>query len=89
MGYDQGPVHLNLPWYLIVSCCVKFWETLRGSRDATDTLDVCPRRVHAGSSCLCRSGLSAEESGSRAISQMVLLAQTLFEVVFWMRPFKL
>ncbi|KAL1531228.1 RING-type E3 ubiquitin transferase [Salvia divinorum] len=56
-------------------------ERLHGSLDTTDPNDVCPRMIHAGSSCLCRVGLSAEASGSRAISRMVFLAQTWFEVL--------
>lgn len=59
---------------LIVSCCAQFWERLRGRLDTTDTPpNVFPSRTHAGS--------SLEESGSRAISRMVVLAHTLFEVI--------
>ncbi|XP_047939538.1 uncharacterized protein LOC125187071 [Salvia hispanica] len=57
-------------------------ERRHGSLDTSDSpTDVCPRRIHAGSSCSCRFGLSAEESGSRAISRMVFLSQTWFEVL--------
>ncbi|KAG6411563.1 hypothetical protein SASPL_129646 [Salvia splendens] len=57
-------------------------ERGHGSLSTTDSpTDVCPRRIHAGSSCSCRFGLSAEESGSRAISRMVFLSQTWFEVL--------
>lgn len=73
-----------------VSCCLQLGERIHGSLDTTDSpTDVCPRRIHAGSSCSCRFGLSAEESGSRAISRMVFLSQTWFEVIFCARLFEL
>ncbi|KAI3443946.1 hypothetical protein Pfo_000611 [Paulownia fortunei] len=61
----------------------EIWERLRGSLDSTDfRTAVCPRGIHADGSCSCQSGLSAEESGTRAgISRVVLLAQALFEVL--------
>ncbi|KAL8488473.1 hypothetical protein ACS0TY_024663 [Phlomoides rotata] len=60
----------------------EMWERLREGLGSTDLLTaVCPRRIHADGSCSCQSGLPAEESGSRAISRIVLLAQALSEVL--------
>ncbi|KAL0315457.1 UNVERIFIED_CONTAM: hypothetical protein Sradi_5423900 [Sesamum radiatum] len=60
----------------------EIWERLRGNLDSTDhPTSVCPRGIHADSSCSCQSSSSVEESGTRAgISRIVMLAEALFEV---------
>lgn len=74
-----------LAGWLLVSCCVQMWERLREGLGSTDLLTAaCPRGIHADGSCTCQSGLPTEDSGSRAISRIVLLAQALSEVFFWM-----
>ncbi|XP_075502053.1 uncharacterized protein LOC142540064 [Primulina tabacum] len=60
-------------------------ELWSGSVDSINhRMAVCSRGIHADGSCSCHPGFSAEESGSSArsgISQIVMLAEALFEVL--------
>ena len=53
----------------------EMWERFREGLGSTA---VCPRMIHADGSCSCQP---SDESGSRAISRIVLLAQALSEVL--------
>ncbi|CAI9754719.1 unnamed protein product [Fraxinus pennsylvanica] len=61
----------------------EIWERLRGGLDPSEQrIAVCPRGIHADSTCSCQSSLTSEESGSRAgVSRIVMLAEALFEVL--------
>lgn len=69
----------------MLNCWVQMWDNLSGTLSATDyPLPACPRGVHADGSCLCQSSSLAEESGPRTgISRIVMLAEALFEVFFF------
>jgi hypothetical protein len=64
---------------------VQIWERLRGSLDDGGRRNTtCPSGLHPDGTCSCESVLTNEESSTRAsISRIVMLAEALFEVVFF------
>jgi len=64
---------------------VQIWERLRGSLDDSGRRNTtCPSGLHPDGTCSCESVLTNEESSTRAsISRIVMLAEALFEVVFF------
>ena len=64
---------------------MQIWERLRGSLDDSGRRNTtCPSGLHPDGTCSCESVLTNEESSTRAsISRIVMLAEALFEVVFF------
>lgn len=64
---------------------LQVWERLRGGLDDNSHRNTsCPTGIHPGGMCSCGSFLMTEESSARAsISRIVMLAEALFEVIFF------
>lgn len=67
------------------SCMLQILERVRGSLDDNGRQNTaCPSGLHPDGMCSCESFLMSEESSTRAsISRIVMLAEALFEVIFF------
>ncbi|KAJ0089446.1 hypothetical protein Patl1_14843 [Pistacia atlantica] len=60
----------------------EIWERLRSGLDENGRrTNFCPSGIHPDGSCSCESFMMSDESNSRAISRIVMLAEALFEVL--------
>lgn len=58
------------------------WERLRAGLDENSRRTTfCPSGLHPDGTCSCESFVMSEDSGTRAISRIVMLAEALFEVL--------
>ncbi|KAH7569127.1 hypothetical protein JRO89_XS06G0110400 [Xanthoceras sorbifolium] len=77
VGGDSG--------YLGLSVCAllypAIWERLRAGLDDNRRTSFCPSGLHPDGTCSCESFVMSEESSTRAISRIVMLAEALFEVL--------
>lgn len=70
---------------LLLHNSLQIWERLRGSLDDNGRRNTtCPSGLHQDGRCSCESLSMNEESSTRAsISRIVMLAEALFEVIFF------
>lgn len=60
----------------------EIWERLRAGLDENSRRTTfCPSGLHPDGTCSCESFVMSEDSGTRAISRIVMLAEALFEVL--------
>ncbi|KAK4853473.1 hypothetical protein QYF36_009746 [Acer negundo] len=59
----------------------EIWERLRAGLDDNRRTSFCPSGLHPDGTCSCESFVMSEESSTRAISRIVMLAEALFEVL--------
>ncbi|XP_031284826.1 uncharacterized protein LOC116143520 isoform X1 [Pistacia vera] len=60
----------------------EIWDRLRSGLDENGRrTNFCPSGIHPDGSCSCESFMMSDESNSRAISRIVMLAEALFEVL--------
>ncbi|XP_044464491.1 E3 ubiquitin-protein ligase RLIM-like [Mangifera indica] len=59
----------------------EIWERLRSGLDENRQTNFCPSGMHPDGSCSCESFMMSDESNSRTISRIVMLAEALFEVL--------
>lgn len=69
-----------------ITCFPQLWERLRGSlEERSRRTTFCASGLHPNGTCSCGTFSRSEESGIHAsISRIVMLAEALFEVVFFL-----